>query len=309
VDALLALRRLFRDIDRAFPSDRRRQARKFGPDRVVEPIGVGGTGTVHRAVNDRVRRPVAIKVVSPRQAADPGILERLRREGVSLRRVHHANVVGVLGLGEGATDRVIELSVVLEWLPDDLEALLRGRRPSPLPPATALSIARGVADGLAAIHAAGFVHRDVKPANILLRADGSPVLADFGLVRELAAPPERRVAPSTVIVGTTAYLAPEQIRGEDVDGRADLYALGVVLDEMLTGRVPFARGDSPNTLLAHRHADPPPLSPAVPEIARSIVARALRERPADRFPSASAMAAALAEATDSRGERNPTVAE
>ena len=169
--------------------------------------------------------------------------------------------------------------------------MLRAQYPEPLAPSTALRIARAEADALAAVHAAGILHRDVKPANILLRANGQPVLTDFGLalaLSELAG--EQRLTPSNVLVGTADYLAPEVIRDNPSDGRADLYALGVVMYEMLTGFVPFAGRDPIETLRAHLEESPPPLPDEVPADVRAIVERALQKVPNDRFASSPEMA-------------------
>jgi serine/threonine-protein kinase len=181
--------------------------------------------------------------------------------------------------------------------PQALDRVLWAQYPEPLDARQALQVVRGVADGLGAIHAAGLVHRDVKPSNILLRADGTPVLIDLGLVTKVAPGREaRRLTASNVIVGTADYMAPEQVVGLPIDGRTDLYALGVTLYELLAGHVPFAGRDPLATLQAHIEELPPPLPLCVPAPARAIVERAMAKRPRDRFPSAAAMAAATGEA-------------
>jgi serine/threonine-protein kinase len=190
----------------------------------------------------------------------------------------------------------------MEWLPQAQDRVLRAQYPEPLAPNAALRLARGVAAGLAAVHAAGVVHRDVKPSNILLRADGSPVLTDFGLAAALAAvQASQRLTPSNVIVGTADYLAPEHIASGTVGGRTDIYSLGVVLYEMLAGYAPFAGRDPLKTLQAHLDEPPPPLPSTVPPAARAVVERALQKRPADRFASAEAVLAALDEALGEEG--------
>lgn len=158
----------------------------------------------------------------------------------------------------------------------------------------ALRIARGVAEGLAAVHEAGMLHRDVKPPNVLLRADGTPVLTDFGLAIALREYGQaNHLTPSNVIVGTADYMAPEQIAGEPPDARTDVYALGVVLYEMLSGHVPFSGRDPMATLRAHQEEEPPPLPDDIQVGPRRIVERAMRKRPDERFGSAKEMAAAI----------------
>jgi CRP-like cAMP-binding protein len=266
---------------------------RVGPYRVVQQLGSGGMAVVFSAVHAATERTVALKVLPAAWGEAPELRARLEREAAALQRLDHPNVVRVLDVGRVAARAGGGCYLAMEWLPQALDRVLRAQFPEPLPPAAALGLAAGVADGLAAVHALGLVHRDVKPSNILLRADGTPVLTDFGLAlaRDAAAGTQRLTAPN-VVLGTADYLAPEQIRGDDPDGRADLYALGVVLYELLAGHVPFAGTEPPQTLEAHLREEPPPLPQEVPPGARGVVARALRKAPADRFPTAAEMAAA-----------------
>jgi serine/threonine protein kinase len=157
-----------------------------------------------------------------------------------------------------------------------------------------LHIARDAATALGAVHAARLIHRDLKPSNILMRANGQPVVTDFGLAAAITdSGIERRLTPANVLVGTADYLAPEAIRGQAVDGRADLYALGVILYEMLAGFVPFAGRGPLETLRAHCEEVVPPLPKLVPPAVQAIVDRALQKRPEDRFAAAEEMAAML----------------
>jgi serine/threonine protein kinase len=165
---------------------------------------------------------------------------------------------------------------------------------------TALRIAAAVAHALGAVHAAGLIHRDLKPSNILLRADGQPVLTDFGLAAALASTMrEKRLTPPNVLVGTADYLAPEIIGGQAVDCRADVYALGVVLYEMLAGFVPFAGRDPIQVLRAHVDDPVPPLPSRIPATVRSIVDQALHKDPNNRFATADEMARAIVAAQPS----------
>jgi CRP-like cAMP-binding protein len=267
---------------------------RFGPYRVIEQIGMGGMAAVYSAVDVTTETAVAIKVLPVAWGSAPELRERLGREAAALQQINHPNVIKVLDVGEVETHLGGGAYLAMEWVPNALDRVLRAQYPEPLPVATALRLAHGVAQGLAAVDAAGLVHRDVKPSNILLRADGSPVLADFGLVAVLTdAAQDYRLTPSNVIVGTADYLSPEQIVGLPVDGRSDIYSLGVVLYEMVAGYVPFAGRDPFEILHAHIEEVPPPLPSTVPPAATAIVERALQKRPGDRFASAAAMVSAL----------------
>ena len=161
----------------------------------------------------------------------------------------------------------------------------------------ALRLARQVAEGLHAAHAAGFVHRDVKPSNIMLRADGTPVLTDFGLVGMASeGVAGERLTATNVFMGTADYMAPEVVQGAQAEARSDVYALGVVLYEMLAGYPPFAGRAPLDALRAHVEEEPPPLPADVPPAARSVVDRALQKEPGARYASALQMAHALAAA-------------
>jgi serine/threonine-protein kinase len=268
---------------------------RFGPFRVVEQIGAGGMAAVYSAVHEREETSAALKVLPAAWGNNPELRARLEREADVLRRVIHPNVVRVLDVGEVDAALGGGCYLALEWLPQALDRVLRARFPDPLRPDGALRIARGVAEGLAAVHDAGLLHRDVKPANILLRVDGTPVLTDFGLATALSEHALlARLTPPNVVVGTADYMAPEQIAGGPPDARTDVYALGVVLYEMLAGHVPFAGRDPMKTFHAHQHEPPPPLDEGIPAAARAVVERALRKHPDERFASAREMAAALA---------------
>jgi hypothetical protein len=281
---------------------------RFGPYRVVAPLAAGGQGAVFSAVHDGTGTAAAVKVVPAAWGAAPELRERLAREAAVLQHVRHPNVIHVYEVGEVAGPFGGGCYIAMEVLPHALDRVLRAQHPDPLPAATALRLARGVAEGLAAVHALGIVHRDVKPSNVLLRADGTPVLTDFGLVTALA---EARVAlgqrltESDVVPGTADYMAPEQVTGQALDGRCDLYALGVMLYEMLAGHSPFAGLEPYETLRAHLETPPPPLPDRVPPAARAIVDRALQKGPDERYASAEAMAQALAAAETAPDANGP----
>jgi serine/threonine protein kinase len=273
---------------------------RFGPYRVVAQLGAGGMAVVYSAVSVDDEAAVALKVLPASWGAAPEFRARLVREAALLQRIQHPGVILLIDVGAVSERLGGGTYVAMEWLPNGLDRVLRAQYPEPLLPTAALRLAHSLAEALGAVHAAGILHRDVKPGNILLRANGQPVLTDFGLAVALAdLASEQRLTPSNVLVGTADYLAPELISGEPADERADLYALGVVLYEMLTGFVPFAGRDPIETLRAHCEEPPPPLPAEVPPATRAIVGRALQKRPDDRFASslemAQTIAAALAE--------------
>ena len=258
--------------------------------------------TIFGAVHADTGAAAAVKVLPLALCSIPELRSRLELEAAVLQRLDHPNVVKVLEVGEVDPRLGGGCYLVEEWLPSSLDRVLEARRPELLPIGTALRIAGGVANALAAVHAAGLAHRDVKPSNVLFRADGTPVLADFGLAVALDASADRqRLTPTNVIVGTAAYLSPEQVESGHVDERCDLYSLGVVLYELLTGEVPFARVSPLATLQAHLEEQPPPLPPHVPDEVRGIVGRALEKRPEDRYPSAASMASVLEAALSALG--------
>ncbi len=270
---------------------------KLGPYEIVEPLGSGGMGEVYRARDPRFGRDVAVKVVKER-LADPERSRRFQHEARAAGALNHPNVMTAhdVGTHEGRPYLVTEL--------------LQGRSfrevlgDSPLPVSTATGYAIQIAGGLAAAHAEGIVHRDLKPENLFLTRDGVVKILDFGLAKVLR---EERVLDSeqetvateshTVpgkILGTLRYMAPEQIRGEPVDRRTDIFALGVVLYEMLSGRRPFSGDARADTMAAILTKDPPQLGAGnVPAALARIVERCLSKRPEDRFDSARDLALAL----------------
>jgi serine/threonine protein kinase len=259
---------------------------------------------VYSAVHEVTEAAVAVKVLPSVWGKAPELRERLAREANVLQRLAHPNVVHVYEVG--TVDAAVGggCYLAMEWLPSALDRILRAQYPTPLAPARALAIARGVAQALAAVDALAVVHRDVKPGNIMLRADGTPVLTDFGLAKMQAdVGMVQGLTATDMVLGTADYMSPEQVVGETLDIRSDLYALGVVLYEMLTGRVPFAGREPMETLKAHVEEPPPPLPPEIPSPAREIVERALRKRREERFHDAEEMAAAIAAAQSHHAAR------
>lgn len=268
----------------------------LGGCRVEGVIARGGMGVVYRAVQLDLQRPVALKVITADRAGDPEFRERFTRESRMAAAIDHPNVVPVYAAGE---DRGA-LYIVMRYVPGrDLHALIEEDGPLPAPRAAA--IVAQVAAALDVAHAAGLVHRDVKPANVLLAAGSGDhaYLSDFGLMRTLD--PLEPLTDSGSWIGTVDFASPEQLAGERVDARSDVYSLGCVLYAALTGVPPFPRETVPATLLAHlRDPIPKPSAKGADPYFDRIVARALAKEPADRHPSAGDVGrAALAAA---RGE-------
>jgi hypothetical protein len=265
--------------------------------RVLELAGRGGTGEVYRARDERLQRDVALKLLSPDFAADATFRARLVRESQLAASLDHPNVVPVYDAGESDGHVFIAMRFVDGT---DLGAELRQ---GPMALNRVIDVAAQTADALDAAHQQGLVHRDVKPSNVLVDARGHCYLTDFGLSRSIGDP--ARAAGAT-LAGTVDYVAPEQVRGDDVDGRADLYALTCMLFEMLTGELPFRRTTDVATLFAHLEEDPPRaaiLRPELPAAIDVVLARGLAKDPADRQDSCAVL---VDEARTALGLTEPT---
>ncbi|RMG14486.1 MAG: serine/threonine protein kinase [Planctomycetota bacterium] len=234
---------------------------QLGKYRIEAKLGQGGMGAVYRGSDTQLERPVAIKILPKHLAAEPEFRERFLREAKKLAQLTHANVVQIYDFGSEG-DYAYMAMQLLEG--GSLQELLeeRGR----LPPREAARIVREAARGLARAHRAGVVHRDIKPANILLGDDGEVRLGDFGLVKQRGGD-EQPLTQTGAVLGTPHYMAPEQCEGlPDIDGRADLYALGLVLYQCLSGVLP-ARGSTPLQIIHHRLShDPEPLRRLAPDV-------------------------------------------
>jgi serine/threonine-protein kinase len=254
---------------------------------LLRRIGRGGMGTVYQARDSLVGDMVALKVLELGGDAGPDALERFRREVRLARRITHPHVARMHDLSTHEGQSFLTMEFVEG---EDLRALLARERS--LSASRAARIALAVCEGLAAAHAAGVVHRDLKPANILVDKGGRVVLTDFGIARAVAGEAASRTLS---IVGTPLYMAPEQVAGEPVDARADLYAVGLLLYEMLTGEVPFS-GDTPWAAALARLRQPPPdlrqradVPAPLSELVRRCLGRALEERPASALEMAGAL--------------------
>jgi hypothetical protein len=266
---------------------------EFAGCRIEAVAGRGGMGVVYRATELSLGRPVALKLLTPDRAGDRAFRERFQRESRMAAAIDHPNVIPVYAAGESEG----LLYLVMRYVGGtDLHALLRAE--GRLDPARAADIVSQVAAALDAAHGAGLVHRDVKPANVLLAGEHA-YLSDFGLTR--LARSDTQLTESGQWVGTVEYCAPEHLRGERTDARADVYSLGCVLFAALTGGPPFTHGTVPATMYAHIHEPAPtPSSRGMPHEFDRVIARALAKAPEDRYPSAGDLGrAALAAA---RGE-------
>lgn len=250
---------------------------------IERELGDGAMATVYLATQRSLERKVALKVMAAALAADPSFCERFLREGKTLARLSHPHTVTIYDIGNVGHFYYM----AMEYLPN---GTLKERICEGLSPEQGLAYLRQIALALGYAHAQGLVHRDVKPANILFRANGSAVLSDFGIAKSLE--DRTQFTQAGFAVGTPSYMSPEQARGQEVDGRADLYALGVVLYEMLTGKLPFSGSDSLSTALAHL-TQPLPELPISHGRYQGILRKLLAKDPAERFPDANALVAAL----------------
>jgi hypothetical protein len=270
--------------------------------RLEELIGEGGMGVVWKARQLDLDRVVALKLIQPNKSGDPGVLERFQRESRLAASIDHPNVVPVFGAGEEDGVWFIAMRYVDGT---DLGEYLRSRN-SPLPPADAARLITQVADGLDAAHAAGLVHRDVKPANILLDARLHPYLTDFGLTKQLSS--QSNATRTGVWLGSVNYAAPEQIESGPVDARTDVYSLGCVLFEALTRLLPYARDSEMAVMYAKVHE--PPLLPgqvdqSLPRQFDQVIHRSLARNPEDRYPSAGDLGRAVTAAAHGESATEP----
>src|SRR5712691_8475133 len=267
---------------------------ELGGYRIVEPIGRGGTSVVYRAEHVRLGRQAALKLLAP-SLGEADFRERFLRESRLAASLDHPSIVPVYDAGEEDGLLYIAMACVDG---SDLKTLLV--REGKLPLRRTLRILGQIAAALDAAHVRGLVHRDVKPANILVGPDDRAYLSDFGAVKELASAGTTRTGS---FVGTIEYCAPEQIEGGEVDARTDVYALACVLYECLTGIPPFHRPSEVAVLNAHLHAPPPKLTKAAPDLPHAledVIAKALSKSPLDRYASCGEFIAAVRAAAAER---------
>ncbi|MDQ6938014.1 MAG: protein kinase, partial [Actinomycetota bacterium] len=252
-----------------------------GRYRIRARLAVGGMSTVYTAVDERLDREVAVKVMSASLSADPVFVDRFAREARTAAKLSHVNAVSVYDQGSDGGSIFLVMELVRGRT---LRDLLRER--GRLSPAEAVSIMEPVLAALAAAHRAGLVHRDVKPENILLSDEGLVKVADFGLARAVEA--NAASTRTGLMMGTVAYSSPEQFRGSSADIRSDVYSAGIVLFELLTGRPPYAGADAMAVAYQHVHHDVPPpsalqrgIAPPLDALLRRVTAREPMRRPPD----------------------------
>lgn len=267
-------------------------------------IARGGMGKVYRAEQVPLGREVALKVLHPNYSgdSDPEFHKRFFLEASTTAKLTHPNTVSIFDYGRTDDDVYY---IAMELL--DGKTLHRAlREAGPMEPARILHIAAQICRSLREAHEHGVIHRDLKPANIYLVVHGDESefvkVLDFGLVKSLEDTGED-LTQTGLFMGSPKYMSPEQIRGERVDGRADIYSLGIIMYEMLTGKVPFDRTNSVNILMAHVHEPPPPMADinpnvTIPPLFEQVVLKAIAKRPEDRYPSMDALLLALKEAAD-----------
>ena len=276
---------------------------RLGPYEIVSAIGAGGMGEVYRARDPRLRRDVAIKVLPVAFSADADRLHRFEQEARAAAALNHPNILAVFDIGSEAGAPFI-VSELLEG------ATLRDRQAGPVPVRKAVAYAVAIARGLAAAHEKGITHRDLKPENLFITTDDHVKILDFGLAKLTSAPAaasalqtEAQTEPGAVL-GTVGYMSPEQVRGLAADHRADLFALGVVLYELVSGQRAFRRDSAAETMAAILNEHPPDLRaterPIPPALTR-IIERCLEKSPTARFQTASDLAFALDALSDSSG--------
>ena len=268
---------------------------KLGPYEIKSTLGVGGMGEVYRARDSRLNRDVAIKVLrqDSATAASAELRSRFEREARAVAALNHPNIIAVYDFGIESGQQYI-VSELLDG--ESLRSLLKGK---PVPVRKLIEIAAQVADGLAAAHAAGIVHRDLKPENIMLTKDGRAKILDFGLARqtpttpaaispgsdETFVPPTQNLTSAGAVLGTAAYMSPEQALGQETDYRSDQFSFGLILYEMASGKQAFAKLSSVETMAAIVRDDPPSMEEKLPPPLRWIIDRCLAKEPDRRYES------------------------
>jgi tRNA A-37 threonylcarbamoyl transferase component Bud32 len=253
-------------------------ARRF---EIIEEIGKGGMGTVYKAYDSKIREVVALKLLKPEIASDLEVIERFRNEIKLARQVSHRHVCRMYDLGEEWLSIYISMEYVAG---EDLKSFIR--RSGHLNEPKAVDLARQILEGLVEAHRLGVVHRDLKPQNIMIDKEGNAKIMDFGIARSLHT---RGVTGTGVIIGTPEYMAPEQAEGRDVDHRADIYALGAILFEMVTGRVPFEGATPLSVVLKHRSeppADPQTINAQISAGLSRVILKCLEKTKERRYQTA-----------------------
>ncbi len=260
---------------------------------IIEELGHGGMGRVYKVLDTKIGEKIALKLIKPEIGLDKKTIERFNNELKLARKIRHKNVCQMFDLGEEKGAHFITMEYVHG---EDLKQLIRkvGR----LSAGQAILVAKQVCEGLEEAHRLGVVHRDLKPQNIMVDQEGNARIMDFGIARSLHA---RGITGAGVMIGTPEYMSPEQVEGKEVDQRSDLYSLGVILYEMVTGRVPF-EGDTPFTIgIKHKSEiprDPKDLNPQIPEDLSRLILKCLEKDKEKRYQSAGELRSGLSKMED-----------
>jgi serine/threonine-protein kinase len=266
-----------------------------GSYKVLEKIGEGGMGAVYKGVDLMLEREVAIKALRPELARQPDVVERFRAEAVTLAKLNHPNIATLYSFLRQGDDYFMVMEFVRG---ETLDSVLQRSRNMPVD--RAINLFCQALEGIDHAHRMGIVHRDIKPANVMLTQAGSIKVMDFGIARMLGT---ARMTRQGSVIGTVEYMSPEQVRGEETDARSDIYSLGILLYEMLAGRVPFTHPSEYELMKRQIEEFPPPpreFQPGIPAEVEAAVLRALAKNPADRFQTAEAMRSALLGAAAAR---------
>ena len=266
---------------------------------ILQMLGLGGMGAVYKAQDRELDRTIALKVIRPDLASNPEALARFKQELLTARQVTHRNVIRIFDIGEADGIKFITMEYLVGT---DLRALLAER--GKLPPEEAIEIIQQVCAGLGAAHSEGIIHRDLKPGNIMRDSQGRVVVMDFGLARSLQSD---GMTQTGAMLGTVEYMSPEQARAEKLDGRSDIFTIGLILYELLTGKMPFKADSAIASLLKRtqeRAAPVTELDPTIPHSLSEVVAKCLEREPSHRFQSAQEMFDRIDEI---RGRRPPSV--
>jgi serine/threonine protein kinase len=247
---------------------------------IIEELGKGGMGKVYRVEDTKAKEEIALKLIKPEIAADKKTIERFRSELTTARKIRHKNICGMYDLGEDKGTYYITMEYVEG---QDLKSLIRQTGQLAIP--TTLSISKQVCEGLTEAHRLGVVHRDLKPSNVMIDKEGNARIMDFGIARSLKA---KGITGAGVMIGTPEYMSPEQVEGKETDQRSDIYSLGIILYEMVTGRVPF-EGDTPFTVgMKHKGEtpqNPKELNSQVPDDLNNVILKCLEKDKEKRYQS------------------------
>jgi len=270
---------------------------------VIEELGAGGMGKVYRVEDTKVKQEIALKLIKPEISSDKKVIERFRNELKTARMIAHRNICRMFDLGEAEGAYFI----TMEYVPgESLKSMIRMSKR--LETSTAVSIGQQVCEGLAEAHRLGVVHRDLKPSNIMIDKDGNVRIMDFGIARFLK---EKGITGAGMMIGTPEYMSPEQVEGQEADKRSDIYSLGIILYEMLTGRVPF-QGDTPFSVALKQRSEAPrnpkELNSQIPDSLSQAIQKCLAKNRQDRYQTADDVRQALEDVGQMRSTTEKAIA-